>query len=238
MSVGSARGTALVVALVAVPVLVMAMWLTSRGSRRALVLWLGAVGYLLYNAIMFLFATPYNRLFPAYLLMFSLALWSIGAVLVQTDVPAFFRHVTSPLPRRSIAVYAWVVATLNALVWLKTMIPTLTKDSPGSFLLGSGMTTNVVYVQDLAIWIPAMAVAALGLWRGSPWGYLLTSSILALWVIEALGIATDQWFGSQSDPTTNFASSAVVPAFLVFALVGLVPLTYALIPLRRDIATA
>lgn len=58
---GSARGTALVIVLVAVPVLVCSLVLARRGSARAVLAWLGAVAVLLYNALMFLFATPVNR---------------------------------------------------------------------------------------------------------------------------------------------------------------------------------
>jgi hypothetical protein len=234
VSVGTARGTALVIAMVAVPVLLAAMWSTSRGSLRALVIWLGAASYLLYNAVMFLFATPYNRFFLAYVAMFALALWSIVAVLTQTDVAGVARHVTGRLPAHGIAIYAWTVALLNALVWLRTIIPTMTAENPGAFLLGSGFSTHPVYIQDLAVWIPLMVVAVVWLWRGLPWGYLLTASILALWVLEALGIAVDQWFGSQADPTTDFASAAMSPAFLAWAVIGLIPLALALRPLRRD----
>jgi hypothetical protein len=234
VSVGTARGTALVVVAVAVPLLLAAIWASSRGSLRAIVIWLGAAGYLLYNAVMFLFATPYNRFFLAYVAMLALALWSIGAVLVQTDVADLARHVTGHLPVRGIVIYAWTVSVLNALVWLRTIIPTMTADDPGSFLLGSGFITHPVYVQDLAVWIPLMIVSAAWLWRGLPWGFLLTASILTLWVVEAFGIATDQWFGSQADPSTEFASAAMSPAFLAWAAIGLVPLWLALRPLQRE----
>jgi len=234
VSVGTARGTALVVAAVAVPTLLAAMWWSRRGSLRAIIVWLGAAGYLLYNAVMLLFGTPYNRFFLAYVAMFGLALWSIGAVLVQTDVSDLARHVTGRLPVHRIAIYAWTVAGLNALVWLRTIIPTITADHPGSFLVGSGFSTHPVYIQDLAVWIPLMVVAAAWLWRGLPWGYLLTASLLTLWVLEALGIAVDQWFGSQADPSTDFASATMSPAFLAWAVLGLVPLTFALRPLERD----
>jgi len=233
VSVGNARGTALVVAAVAVPVLLVAMWSSSRGSLRAVVVWLGASAYLLYNAVVLLFATPYNRFFLVYVLMFALALWSIGAVLVQTDVAGLARHVTGRLAVRGIAIYAWTVCVLNALVWLRTIIPTITAEHPGSFLVGSGAVTNPVYIQDLAVWIPLMVVSAVWLWRGLPWGYLLTTSLLTLWVLEALGIGVDQWFGSQADPSTDFASAAMSPAFLAWAVLGLVPLGLALRPLRR-----
>jgi hypothetical protein len=80
-----------------------------------------------------------------------------------------------------------------------------------------------------------MVVSATLLWRGRPWGYLLTTSLLTLWVIEALGIGVDQWFGSQADPSTDFANASMTPAFLAWAAVGLVPLWFALRPLHRQV---
>jgi hypothetical protein len=55
---GSARGTALIIVLVAVPVLVGSLVLAWRGSARAVLAWLGAMGVLAHNALMFVFATP------------------------------------------------------------------------------------------------------------------------------------------------------------------------------------
>src|SRR5688572_26026959 len=60
---GNARGTALVILVLGVPALVGSMALTRRGSVVGLFGWLGASAYLLYNAVMFLFATPFNHLF-------------------------------------------------------------------------------------------------------------------------------------------------------------------------------
>jgi hypothetical protein len=68
---GSARGTALAVLLAGVPALACSMVLAARGSAAAVITWLGAAGFLLYNSLMFVFATPANRLFPLYLAMLA-----------------------------------------------------------------------------------------------------------------------------------------------------------------------
>ncbi len=224
VSQGNARGTALIVLLVATPLMAAAMMLTARGSVRALVVWLGSAGYLLYNSIMFLFATPFNRLFLFYLAMFGLSLWSIVAVLVQTNVTAFSERVSQRLPARGIAVYAWAIAGLNALLWMRSIVPNMGKPDPQRFLVEAGLTTNPVFVQDLAVWLPVMAVAAYWMWQRRPWGDLIVGSILTLWVIESVGIATDQWFGSAADDTTSYASRSMVPAFAALAAIGLIPL--------------
>ena len=64
------------------------------------------------------------------------------------------------------------VAVLNALAWLAGVIPGLFSDSP-AFLKGTGLTTMPTYVQDLAFWLPLMAVSAVLLWHRQAWGYLL-----------------------------------------------------------------
>ena len=159
---GSARGTALVMLAVGVPGLVAAMRATRRGSSRAVLVWLGSASYLLYNAVLLLFATPFNRLFLLYVATFALGLWAIGAVLTSLDVVGFGRLFTPGLPTRSIAVYAWVVVALNATAWLKAIVPALLTDGPPSFLDGTGLTTFALYVQDLAVWQFCQIVAAVG----------------------------------------------------------------------------
>jgi hypothetical protein len=53
VSNGNLRGTAVVLLACGQPVLVVAMIGTARGSARAFVVWLGALGYLIYQAVLF-----------------------------------------------------------------------------------------------------------------------------------------------------------------------------------------
>jgi hypothetical protein len=223
---GSARGTALVALLVAVPVLVASMWWAARGSARALAGWLGGCGYLLYNAVLFAFATPFNNAFPGYLAMLGLSAWSIVLVLRGTDLGAFAGRVRAGMPARAIAGYIWLVAGLNTLLWLRAVLPASLSGDPPAFLAGTGLPTNPVYVQDLAFWLPAAAVVAAGLWRRRPAGYLLAGALLSMWVIESVGVAADQWFGHAADPASTVVSAAAVPMFAVLAVAGAVPLTF------------
>jgi hypothetical protein len=221
---GSARGTALVILVVGVPALLIAMWSVAKGSIRALIVWLGVIAYLSYNAVMFAFATPFNQLFLLYLAMFSLCFWSATSILHQVDIEALRARFSPRLPVRGLAAYALVIVALNALAWLRNVVPSVLSSTPPSWLDGTGLGTHPVYVLDLAFWLPLMAVAAVWLWRRRPWGYLLVGSILTMWVIESVGVAVDQWMGSAADPASTVASAAMTPVFAVLALVGLIPL--------------
>lgn len=100
-------------------------------------------------------------------------------------------------------------------------------------LRGTALVIGVVALPTLAgamaatargsarIWLPLLAAAA---WRRQVWGLLVTGGMLVLYGLESVGVATDQWFGSRADPTSDFASLSAVPVFAVLAVVTLVPL--------------
>jgi hypothetical protein len=218
---GSARGTALVVALAGVPVLACSVILARRGSVIAVVTWLGAVGFLLYNSLMFVFGTPANRLFLLYLAMLSLAAWSAGTLLWRVDLRALARLIPPRAPVRLVAGYLWVVAAVNGGTWLARILPTLTSGGRPAYLRGTGMTTNIVFVQDLALWVPLTAVIAAWLWARTPRGYLLGGASTVMGVIEGISVAVDQWYGHAAAPSSTVTSAALTPVFTGVALISL-----------------
>jgi hypothetical protein len=224
VAVGNARGTSLVLLAVGVPTLVLSMTLSRRGSSRAVFVWLGSAAYLLYNGVMLLFATPFNHLFLLYVAMLSLALWTVVFLVRVIDRESLAARCSDRLPARSIGAYLIAVAVLNALVWLRTAVPASLSAEPAAFLADIGLTTSPTFVQDLAFWLPLMALGGLLLWRRSGWGYLIAGAMLTYGVGEAVGVAVDQWFGYRADPTTSYASLAGMWLFAALAAVGLGPL--------------
>ena len=103
-------------------------------------------------------------------------------------------------------------------------LPATLGEDPTDWLAGTGLTTNPVIAQDLAIWLPVMGWLGWGAWKGRPPLVALASAGLVFWVVEFLGIAADQWWGHQADPSSTWASSGAVPMFVSLALVGLVPM--------------
>jgi hypothetical protein len=223
VAVGNARGTALVILVLGVPALIGSIALATLGSTLAVFVWLGATAYLLYNAILFLFATPFNHLFLVYVAMLSLAIWSVLLLVRAVDRDEVARRVSPRLPARGLGGYLLTIAVLNTLVWLRTAMPASLSDEPTSFLEEIGLTTSPTFVQDLAFWLPLMALGGVLLWRRTGWGYMIGGTMLAYGVLEAVGVAVDQWFGYHADPTTSYASRGGMWLFIGLAAVGLVP---------------
>lgn len=233
---GNLRGTALVVVTVAVPLLLAALAWTAKGSVRGLTLWLGAAAYLTYQGVLFCFATPINNLFFAYVAQLGLGLWTLVWLLAGTDLVVFAGRVDDRMPLRVLAGVSMGLTSVFALVWLRRAIPAVFGADPTSAVRDIGLLTNPLWVQDFAFWFPAAFLAGIWMWRGRAAGVLLTGAFLTYDVVEALGIASDQWWGALADDRfPDVASMAAVPVFVILAGLMAIPLVWQLRHLDRGV---
>lgn len=232
VTVGNAQGTAVVLLLVGLPVLLIATGIAIRGSRRALIVWLGTLFYVLYNSVMFTFAAMFNSLFLVNVATLSLAVWSVVALLRRIDLETMPEWFDRRLPARSIAIFLMVTAVAFGALWLADVLPAIVANSAPASLRGTRFNTNPVEILDLGFTLPLCAVAAVWLWSGRGLGYLLSGALLVMLTIECLGIAVDQWFGHLYDATQPLGT---VPMFVMIAAVnGVATLVF----LRRLVARA
>lgn len=217
---GSARGTVLVVLVVGLPLLTLSSVAARRGSLRAELARTGTTAYLAYNAVLLVFGTPFNRLFLLYVAMLGLAVWTLADAAVHVWQRTAGLRMTAP---RWTAWYLAVVVVLNAAAWLAKVVPAVAGRHPSDVLDGTGLPTNPVIAQDLAFWLPVMGWLALGIWRGHAPRVALAAAGAVFWVVEALGVAVDQWWGHAADPASPVASAAGIPLFLVLAAAGVLP---------------
>lgn len=168
----------------------------------------GSVAFLVYNAVMLLFGTPFNAWFLIYIAMLGLALATLISLCAQMDVSSVGRRFTSTGAAHALAAYLVLVVVANALIWLRAVVPALGHTDDPGFLHGTGLITNPIYVQDLAFWLPLAGLSAIWLWNRQPWGVVLAGGYLSMWVLESICVAMDQWFGARADPQSSVVSSS------------------------------
>lgn len=214
-TVGSARGTALVLLVLGLPVLLGAIAKAVAGSRRAEMIWLGTLIYALYNAAVFAIGMAFTRLFPAYLAMFALGLWALVMLAIRIDRAELVEHVDPALRVGRFAVYLLVVAGFTIALWTSQLIPALADNTVPDGLEKTSMPTNLFHVMDFSAMIPLMILAALWLRRRQAWGYLLAGAFLVYGLLEAIGVAVDQWFAHIEDPSSPLGGIAIFAALAV-----------------------
>jgi hypothetical protein len=220
--VGSMRGTALVVLVVAMPILALAMAAARRRGVLAVAGWIGAVAFLAYQGWMFLFAVPFNGLFLVYTAMLGFGFWALVGLALGVDSEDYAASFAPSLPARPLA--GWMVVSCVAFygLWLKNVVPASLDSAAPAFLDGTGMVTPTNYVLDMALFLPFTIIVAAALWRRTPWGLVMGGAMLLMLVLESIAIAVDQWFGAAADPGSPVASAALTPMFLGVAVIGAV----------------
>ena len=219
--VGSMRGTALVMLVLAIPMLLLAMGTANHGRLAAVVGWIAGLVFLTYQAWMFLFAVPFNGLFLVYVAMLAFGFWAIVALLGELHSDRF----AAAGPRMRVRLLAgWMVVSCAAFyaLWLRNVVPASFDSDGPAFLDGTGMVTATNYVLDMALFLPLTIVAAVALWRRTAWGVVVGGAMLVVLVLESIAIAVDQWVGAAADPQSPVASAALTPGFAALAVIGLV----------------
>ena len=104
--------------LAAVPMLTVAVVLVRRGSTRGVLLWLGMLGYIVYNYAFYLFGAALNSFFVLYLVAFTLSVVTLILSISRLDVVGIASSFHPSTPVRVIGGYLGVVGVGLAGVWL------------------------------------------------------------------------------------------------------------------------
>ena len=102
-SAAQAQAQDLITLVLALPLLIIATWLTWQGSLRGQLLLTGTLGYFLYTYMSMSFLAAYNELFLVYVAIFALSLYAFILSMLSVDLAALPRRFSAQLPRRTIA---------------------------------------------------------------------------------------------------------------------------------------
>jgi hypothetical protein len=188
------RGTDLVSLAVALPVLAGSLWLASRGSRRALLVWLGALAYVAYTYL-YTFAIAWNRLFLVYVALLSLSLFTLARALVALDAEELAGRFTDRTPVRGVGAFLWLIGGTLGLMELAQVVPALLAGRVPKVVLNTGHPTGVIYILDLGLVVPLLLLAGYWMRQRRPWGYVAAAILLVKGVTVGLGLLASNLVG-------------------------------------------
>jgi len=183
-----ALGQDVITLVVALPTLVIGAWLTSRGSQRARLVWLGALVYTVYTYVGYAFAVRFNPLFLVYVALLGCSTYALIGGLVTTERNVIKTSFTARTPVKAVSIYLVVIAALFYALWLSDALPASLTGQPTQGLIDAGTPTNFVQVLDMAWLLPALVITAVGLWRKQPIAYTLAGALLTFFLLMALAV--------------------------------------------------
>ena len=181
------RGQDFVSLVFAVPLLLASAFLASRGSTRAQLVWLGALGYVTYSYL-YIFGIAWNQLFLVYLVLLTLSGITLIRGLLSLDATAIAGQFSSKAPLRAVSRYMTIFGIgLSALWGAQALVATVTGEIPKS-VIDSGHPTGVVFILDLGLVVPLFLIGSHLLRRRHPWGFVAAGILLVKGIAEGLAL--------------------------------------------------
>lgn len=196
--------------------------LARRGSLRALLCWIGVMAYGIYAYAIYAFSVHFGALFLVYVAVLGLSVYALIGSL-SSVAPERVRVAFTPgAPRRSTAAVLVSIGVLFALLWLSEILPAVAAGTTPASLRTAGLTSNPVYVLDLAVLLPATIVAGTLLVRDRGWGYVLAPMLLTVLALLSLGIVAGFVTLARWGEEVPVAVGVVISAIAVSQLVTLI----------------
>jgi len=212
------HGNDWVTLVVAVPVLVAALILAMRGSKRTQLVWLGMLDYMLYNYAFYLFGAAFNGFFLVYVTLFALSIFSLIFALVKLDVEGISRQFRTSTPVKWIAGYMVFVATGLTVVYVAQCIGFIVGGQLPPIVTLTGHPTGVVFALDLSLVAPWFVLGAVWLWQRRPWGYVLSVILNVKAVVYMLAMV------ATTVSTVQAGASEDLSQVALWGLIGIVSL--------------
>ncbi len=205
--------------IVAAAALFIAVYFVSKGSVKAFLVWIGVLIALIYPYIIYAFDIHFNSLFLVYVAIVGLSFYTLAGSLMHLHLDNLQPSFAATTKARPVSVFLLLVAVLFALLWLSEDIPALLTGKIPQTVMESGLLTSPVHVLDLGLYLPAMIITAILLWRRKLLGYILAIPLLVFNILTGIGIVAAQFAASSKGLAASLGVELFIAAIVVVSLV-------------------
>jgi hypothetical protein len=214
-------GQDLVDLFLVIPLLGVSLILMIRGSRVWTLIYGGLLFYILYSFIIYSLGVHFNRLFLVYCATLGLSTFAFIIYMREAGkmgVSEWFEDA----PVKTVSAYLIIVAAIFYILWLKSVIPAIIRDTVPAEVSAYDLPVNPVHVIDLSLALPGLIIAGILIRRKKDLGYLLASIGLVFMIILTIALAGMVVAlvvrGINEDFTVATIFAALTLATILFAL--------------------
>jgi len=169
--------------VVGLPILLVSMWFAQRGSLIGLLIWPGALFYILYVYTFYILGVPFNVLFLVYIVLVTLSAYTIIGLVASIDGKAVWQRLSGKVPARTTGGMFILISILFMIVDLFLIVTAQISNASVS------STSYASWVTDFTIQLPALLVVGILLWRHEALGYVAAPGLLFQGAVLNAGFA-------------------------------------------------
>lgn len=204
---------------VVMPLLVTSIYLSQKGSARWLMVWMGLLGYVVYNFAFYLFGAAFNIFFLLYAALFSLSAIAIVLQLSNLNISNTSLKYAEKTPVKWVSFYLLFIAVMLFIVEVSMIIPFLTSGTIPNTIKIIAHHTSEIFALDFSIVIPVSIITAILLWKRRPWGFVMGIIMLVKGFTYGLVLCLGTALLAYSDEYGKW--DPLMPLYILVAVGGL-----------------
>jgi hypothetical protein len=213
------KGNDLITLLLGVPILVMTMIFSRYGSRKALLVWMGILDYMLYSYAFYLFGATFNWFFLLYAALLSLSMFALLFGLTNLDASHISRGANPGMPVKWIAAYMLFVAVGLTLIYVIQSLGFIFTGRVPAIVALTGHPTSIVFALDLTLVVPFLILGGIWLVQRKPWGFILAGIYTVKGPLYTLVLTAGSLWAANAGVE---GAGAEAPLWVTLTILGLI----------------
>jgi hypothetical protein len=191
------RGGDLVTLVLAAPVLMVALALSVRGSKRAQPVWVGMLAYAVYTYAYFAFGSAFNDVFLLHIALLAMSVFALACALPNLDVPAIAARLRGGSAARWVGVVLVAVGVLQGALWAFLILRFAVTGEVMQDIPVAGQ--HLVFALDLSLLVPSLVLAGVLLFRRTAMGHVLGAAMAVMGSVYLLNLLAAGVFQANAD---------------------------------------
>ncbi|WP_207752991.1 hypothetical protein [Clostridium yunnanense] len=161
----------IVTIILAVPLLIISLFLSNRGLMKGRLLLTGTLGYFFYTYTSYSFLSMYNKFFLVYVALMSMSFFTLTLMITSFDIDSIKSYFSDKIPRKFIGGFLLFMSFSVGLMWIGKIGTAFIK---GGYPEGlEYYTTLPIQALDLGFVVPIATISGILLIKNKSLGYLL-----------------------------------------------------------------
>ena len=149
----------------------------------------------------------------------GLSFYALVGSVIHQHLDKYQTSFSATTTARAVSVFLLVLGIVFYLLWLSEEIPALLTGKIPPSVMAANLPTNPVHILDLALYLPAMIITAVLLWRRKLLGYLFAGPLLVFSTLTGTAILAIFLVTSMKGMPTSVGIEAFFALIIVVSLV-------------------
>ncbi len=207
---------------VVVPLLLLSIFFSSRGSRTALFIAAGTTFYIMYSFFIYSFGIHFNYLFLFYCFTLGSSFYLFILILnelLRIDVEKWLE---GNIPVKSTAAFFIFIAAMFYFLWFSDILPAVFSNSIPSSVKDYNLLVNPVHVLDIAFILPGLITISIMLIKRKKIAFILSPVVLIFVILLSLALIAMAVMLTVRNVTEDFSLAGIFSVLAIISLLYLI----------------